>query len=209
MPDVSSSISTLISFLGAYFPTAIFLSFFFAHEHWANSFVAPGKKVCVAYFSTSNAHLCPLRALICGHYPCVIVADMQWSEGPHSAGVQLISSKSWRLNVNTVYWSRFGWVLVMVGGLLHFLEKKSTIYRCTKQQSAAWVRHRRQFSPFHKSRVPLTGTRRNYSNMYLKFDSAGELTAYSQPFHISSACTEADPDKDARCSHGALWCGPS
>lgn len=35
---------------------------------------------------------------------------MRQSEGPHSAAVQLISRKSWRLNVNTVCWSRFGWV---------------------------------------------------------------------------------------------------
>lgn len=190
MPDVSSSISILISFLGAYFPAAIF--FFFAREHWANSFVAPRgkKKVCVAYFSTSNAHLCPLRALICGHYPFVIVADMRQSEGPHSAAVQLISRKSWRLNVNTVCWSRFGWVGGGGGGgrrgggavLLHFPEKRRTIYRRTKRQSAAWARQRRQFSPFHKSRAPLTATRRNYSNVYFKFDSAGDPTLNSQPF---------------------------
>lgn len=100
--------------------------------------------VVVAYFSTSNAHLCPLRALICGHYPFVIVADMRQSEGPHSAAVQLISRKCWRLNVNTVCWSRFGWVGGGGGGrrgggavLLHFPEKRRTIYRRTKRQSAA------------------------------------------------------------------------
>lgn len=127
MPDVSSSISTLISFLGAYFPTAIFFLSFFLREHWANSFVASGKKVCVAYFSTSNAHLWPLRALICGHYPFVIVADMQQSEGPHSAGVQLISRKSWRLNVNAVYCSRFGWVLVVGGSFISLRNRAQSI----------------------------------------------------------------------------------
>lgn len=100
---------------------------------------------------------------------------------------------------------RRGW------GLLHFLEKKSTIYRCTEHESTAVVRKRRRPPPpppFHKSRVPLTETTCSYSNECFKFDPAKEPTPYSQPFYISGACTEADPDKDPQCSQGALWCAP-